>query len=43
MMQILEHFVHDAFVAPARKRKLDAKVSAMKAKVPLRKPAKRKA
>jgi hypothetical protein len=37
MMEILEHFIHDAFVAPYRKKGLDAKVVRMKDKVPQRK------
>lgn len=34
MTEILEHFVHDAFVAPSRKAKLDAQASKMKENVP---------
>ncbi|MER8629783.1 DUF4145 domain-containing protein [Mesorhizobium opportunistum] len=37
LMNVLEQFVHDAFVAPARKTRLDAKVVLMKEKVPPRK------
>jgi hypothetical protein len=42
MMAILEHFVFEAFVAPARRKKLDAKAVEMKAKVPARQKRKRK-
>ncbi len=38
MAEILEHFVYDAFVAPSRKAKLDAKATKMKEGVPLRTP-----
>lgn len=37
MMDMLEHFIHDAFVAPQRKVKLDVKLDKVKAKVPVRK------
>ncbi|MFC6048046.1 DUF4145 domain-containing protein [Methylobacterium hispanicum] len=40
MTEILEHFVHDTFVAPSRKARLDAKATEMKSKVPPRKPVK---
>ncbi len=36
MMDVLEHFIHDAFVAPEKKKRLDAKVAAVKGKVPAR-------
>jgi hypothetical protein len=36
MTEILEHFVHDAFIAPSRKARLDAKAAKMKATVPPR-------
>ncbi len=42
MAEILEHFVHDAFVAPARKARLDAKADEIKAQVPARQPKKPK-
>ena len=32
MMEVLEHFVHDAFVAPGRKTRLDADIAKMKKK-----------
>ena len=35
MMDVLEHFVHEAFVAPVRKKRLDARVEAMRPTVPL--------
>ena len=38
MMDVLEHFVFEAFVAPARRAKLNADAAAMKTKVPPRKP-----
>jgi hypothetical protein len=37
MMDALEHFIHDAFVAPCRKKRLDAKIVRMKDAVPARK------
>jgi len=39
MMELLEHFLREAFVAPEKKRRLDAKAAAVKGKVPARKPA----
>lgn len=36
MTEILEHFIHDAFVAPSRKARLDARAAKMKATVPPR-------
>jgi hypothetical protein len=38
MVDILEHFIHDAFVAPHRKKELDEKVEKMKVGVPAKKP-----
>jgi hypothetical protein len=38
MMEILEHFIHESFVAPARKAKLDAKAARVKKTVPPRLP-----
>jgi hypothetical protein len=35
MMDVLEHFVHDTFVAPEQKRQLDAKIEKLE-KVPTR-------
>jgi hypothetical protein len=43
MMDILEHFIDEAFVAPARKAKLDAKAARVKKVVPPRNNAKGKA
>lgn len=40
MMDALEHFINEAFIAPARKRRLDANVKKVKEKVPPRKAAK---
>jgi hypothetical protein len=37
MMELLEHFLHEAFVAPEKKRRLDAKAAEVKGKVPKRK------
>lgn len=37
MMELLEHFLHEAFVTPERRRRLDAKAAAVKGKVPARK------
>jgi hypothetical protein len=37
LMDVLEHFVHEAFVVPSRKKRLDADLAKMKAKVPPRK------
>ncbi len=37
LMDVLEHFVHDAFVARTRKKRLDANVKKMQAQVPPRK------
>ncbi len=36
MMELLEHFLHEAFVAPEKKRRLDAKAAEVKGKVPKR-------
>ncbi|WP_165350027.1 DUF4145 domain-containing protein [Mesorhizobium sp. M3A.F.Ca.ET.080.04.2.1] len=36
MMDVLEQFIHDAFVTPALKKRLDAKVAMMNAFVPVR-------
>jgi hypothetical protein len=36
MMDILEHFISEAFIVPERKRRLDARAAEMKAKVPPR-------
>lgn len=36
MMDVLEQFVHEQFVAPVRQQRLDKRVAAMKAKVPPR-------
>ncbi|MBZ9604003.1 DUF4145 domain-containing protein [Phyllobacterium chamaecytisi] len=36
LMDVLEEFLHDSFVAPAKKKVADAKVAKMKAKVPPR-------
>jgi hypothetical protein len=41
MMDVLEHFVHDAFIAPARKQNLDTKMKKLSTKVPTRKPRKK--
>ena len=38
MMDVLEHFVTETFVNPARRAKLDADAAAMRTKVPPRKP-----
>ena len=43
MMSVLEHFVYEAFVAPARRAKLDASAAKVKGSVPPRKPRTRKA
>jgi hypothetical protein len=37
MVDVLEHFVYEAFVAPGRRTKLDEKAKELKAKVPVRK------
>jgi hypothetical protein len=37
MMELLEHFIHRAFVAPVKDKQLDAKALEMRAKVPPRK------
>jgi hypothetical protein len=37
MMEILEHFIYDAFVNPSRKKQLDEKVSKVKITIPTRK------
>jgi Domain of unknown function (DUF4145) len=39
MMEVLEHFIHDAFVAPEKMKRLDAKVATVKGKVPVRQRA----
>ncbi|HEV2599967.1 DUF4145 domain-containing protein [Sphingopyxis sp.] len=39
MMELLEHFLHEAFVTPEKRRRLDAKAAAVKGKVPVRKKA----
>ena len=36
MMDVLEHFISDAFVAPDRRKKLDAKAAKVKVSVPKR-------
>lgn len=36
LMDVLEHFVHEAFVAPAKKKRLDAKVTRIRTRVPAR-------
>jgi hypothetical protein len=36
MMDVLEHFIHDSFVAPAQKKKLDAEAAKVKETVPRR-------
>jgi Domain of unknown function (DUF4145) len=41
LMEVLEHFIHDAFVAPLKKKRLDAKAAAVKGKVPARQRASR--
>ena len=38
MMDALERFIHDAFVAPTRKERLSAEVAKMKTKIPPRTP-----
>jgi hypothetical protein len=38
MVDLLEHFIHSAFVAPALKRKLDEKTAKLKETVPARQP-----
>jgi hypothetical protein len=38
MMDALEHFIYDAFVAPARKERLIAKVATVETKIPPRTP-----
>jgi hypothetical protein len=38
MMDVLEHFIYESFVAPARKEKLDAKAAKVKKTVPPRGP-----
>jgi hypothetical protein len=38
MVEMLEHFIHSAFVAPALKRKLDEKTAKLKEIVPARQP-----
>lgn len=38
MMDVLEHFMNGAFVAPEQRKKLDARVAEMKELVPVRKP-----
>lgn len=39
MMEVLEHFIHDAFVAPEKMKRLDAKAATVKGKVPARQRA----
>jgi hypothetical protein len=41
MMDILEHFISEAFIVPERKRRLDARAAEMRAKVPPRPRKKR--
>lgn len=36
MMELLEHFLHEAFVTPEKNRRLDAKAAAVKGNVPVR-------
>jgi hypothetical protein len=36
MMDVLEHFIHDSFIAPHRKKKLDEKAAKVKGGVPPR-------
>ncbi|WP_425905478.1 DUF4145 domain-containing protein [Nitrobacter sp. TKz-YC02] len=43
MVEILEHFVHQAFVAPALQKKLDERSARLKQIVPPRKPRQQKA
>lgn len=43
MMDVLEHFIYETFVSPARKAKMDAAAEKMKGGVPPRKPRKPKA
>jgi hypothetical protein len=42
MMDVLEHFVHQSFVAPAQSAKLDAEAAKIKKTVPLRPPRSKK-
>lgn len=42
MMDVLEQFVHDAFIVPAKNQHLDARLVKVKSKVPTRKSAKAK-
>jgi hypothetical protein len=42
MMDVLEHFVHQSFVAPARRAKLDAEAAKVKKTVPPRAPRSKK-
>lgn len=42
MMDVLEHFLHDAFVAPTRKKRLDVDLVKIKAKVPPKKSKQKK-
>jgi hypothetical protein len=42
MMDVLEHFIQESFVAPARRKKLDEDAAKMKKTVPPRSPKKKK-
>lgn len=42
MMDVLEHFVHESFVVPAHKKKLDAEAAKIKKTVPLKPPRAKK-
>ena len=42
MMDVLEEFVHDAFVAPERRKKLDERLAALRISVPPRGPRKKR-
>ncbi|RWN59727.1 DUF4145 domain-containing protein [Mesorhizobium sp.] len=43
MMDVLESFVHDNFVAPGRRKRLDARLADLRSSVPARAPRRRKA